>query len=147
MFYDLLGLENPIFSGKRVHNSVSNNMGLLLKSIYLMKLWGQTCESVWMQEEQNVKRNADGYPCNLCLLALHQPPLYDMDLCWGGHLHPKVLLDLISLHQYSAMVWPMCSQRHSSFLLMGICGIVRLWLAQEIGDGEDFFFVVWLVFA
>lgn len=35
-------------SGAR--NLAFSRMGLLLKSIYLMKLWGQTCESVWTQK-------------------------------------------------------------------------------------------------
>lgn len=67
---------------RRVCNSVGG-MGQLLKSIYLMKLWGQTCESVWTQEEQNVKRKADGYTLVVCLFLLFIS-CYQTTWTWAG---------------------------------------------------------------
>lgn len=44
--------------------------------------------------------------CSSAAIIRHGP-----ELGGGLRLHPKVLLDLINLHQYSIMVWPMLPEK------------------------------------
>lgn len=153
---DLLGLENLIFSKKK--------KGFKIQSVII---WGCCWKaSIWWSSEgkrvnlferrrnkmSSAKLMATLVICVFLLFISHYLTTWTWAVgggMWVGHQHPKVLFDLISLHQYSALVWPMRSQRDNSFLLMGICVIVRLWLGQEKRDGEELYcFVrVWLILA